>query len=378
MDDDKRQIYDKFGTQGLYAANTSPAFAMIARISPVGFTLVVALLFALLTLIPILIIVRADFIVTWSWAATFVPVWILFAVILVVCILLGLARGPAPSDDSAEDRMERGATHSDELPKQRGALFPAQLFVATLLWLAFLILVVIRLDNVASVSAVSMAAVFAPLLCWLFVGLLLTVRSLRRSEFQLNKQANCDSYGLYVLRSVFGWLCRTIAIVLTILQVDQHIRVSWFAVLTPLIVYFTVTMVTGILSCCCCRPAPQAQPTDNEDEETMARQHVQPVLACGKGLLSMLCLIFICLLAAKLDSPMQLSFAVVCVPVFILLAVFALVGCCLSATLCCAKLIPTEMMDEHDQSAFEHSDATADAPTSYQQPAAIVPRIAMN
>jgi hypothetical protein len=95
-DPQKREIYDKYGDEGLsflesgwFGEEGSEILPFLMNPHFYGIVVIMALvLVSLVALVPIFIVVRTQRAVSWDWGVVFIPLWILLA--LYVAIALGL------------------------------------------------------------------------------------------------------------------------------------------------------------------------------------------------------------------------------------------------------------------------------------------------
>ena len=151
------------------------------------------------------------------------------------------------------------------------------------------------------------------------------------------------------------------------MRVDNIILSSWWLVLIPGIVYFAGLLP---LSCaCCCCSVCQRDNIDRDSPEHVASQ-MRSIVNIFVGIFG---LIFICLLAAKLDQLDRFSLAVVFIPWFILVGLLALIGCCMICMLnLMSVIIPMEAnrsASATEQGHYQASVARDDEETSF----AVVP-----
>lgn len=169
IDKKKRKLYDRFGLKGLQLIEQRPDIAFIISVPTKAISVLLVLTITLLVLLSAFVPVRADFTVQWSWGVTFIPLWILLA-LSVLPFIIHTCRKSSAVDDSAE---------SDGAPRLEPPGVSVAAFSRSLLFLAFFILLTLRLDGVVAVANVSVAATCSPLMGWLFLELVVIIKDLR-------------------------------------------------------------------------------------------------------------------------------------------------------------------------------------------------------
>ncbi|TPX48405.1 hypothetical protein SeMB42_g00018 [Synchytrium endobioticum] len=168
-DEKKRQIYDKYGEQGIHMLDQFGEMApfldpdMIIAIN--GFFGLGTFVLVLLIIFPALISIRADNRNTWSYTALFTPLFFIdVAVIFCLNSFSGSDDEPEGTDDHESDREGRAGEECRTRKAKTGvnrqkALYRAFKVTYWLLFTLFHILIAVRLDNYITVS---WAIIFAP------------------------------------------------------------------------------------------------------------------------------------------------------------------------------------------------------------------------
>ena len=307
-DEQRRAIYDTYGSQGLnmyesymsFASNSEGSGgngpplplanpALLITSACIIFGLLVALATALSVTVYLKLQLGAS---APPLSAMLIPLWLLNAFALIgLYIYLGLSRS-------------RG------LPSGHAALLLVQLLVT----IAFELLLVLRVDAIA--PTLSFAVVLAPLYLLTLIG---ASKAAVRLRVEAYEDARRDGgtllpYGLYAIQIVAGALARVAFLLLLTLQLEGTIKASWALVLLPLWAYL------GLALCLACASA--------TSKAAGEREQVALVFARGRVVLLVLLGLLLLFTTLALDGALQTW-----LPVF---AFFFLLSGCFFCCCCCA------------------------------------------
>ncbi|OQR85132.1 hypothetical protein THRCLA_10775 [Thraustotheca clavata] len=345
-DPKQREVYDSMGEDGLKVMNdfgelsvealVAAALGAFSALGPCAkFMIFLAILvaFGLAFMIPIFWCIRADKDVDWSWAVTFIPLWILDG--LYVCWTgCSMAAG-----DEARDN------DSPPIPWLR-FLTKCVSFFHIVLFIVLQIFVAMKLQGSVDWSC---GIVLVPL--YILEGLFLAEKiAIGRRVYQAVK-INSENGWMNVLVIEIGRSClfsilRIAFEVLLALRVDQTITASWWVVFVPIWVLFVLAMIPIVKSM-----ISQIKQQNDEGEKM------------GHGMM-MCALLFILVvispifvLAARLEG----SFS----SIYVLLPWFVLVGCSLIfVALCICCYNPQQASEDHP----EHVESPQGGPEASPQP----------
>jgi hypothetical protein len=297
-DPQKREIYDKYGDEGLsflesgwFGEEGSEILPFIMNPHFYGLVMILALaLVSLVALVPIFIVVRTQRAVSWNWGVVFIPIWILLA--LYDAIAFGLIL------------LTKGS-------KLKAGKFALQAILLTL-FVAFLCA---RLDGTTHWDA---AAYLSPLYIIEALNAISIAMKSTEANYALEAQGGegvtkRSYFGLgylgFLIRQWFWWVHKVWFLIF--LTVQLHFEDwSWWIPAIPLLTGMVLGFFLRIADDKVAAAVPQE---GGEDAEKGGK--LFSFLLC---LLGSLAIVFIGLLATHLNNG-KFTMAVVFIPVFIVL-----------------------------------------------------------
>lgn len=220
----KREIYDKYGEEGLsflesgmFGEDGNEILPFLMNPKLIGLVIcALMLIVAVIVLVPVFIVVRTDRAVKWNWGVVFIPIWILLApIVLFACGRIFLTKGS----------------------KISAFLFALQTVMVTL----FLAFICARLNNADHWPAQDF---LSPLFVIEGLGALKRLRKSTHESYRNEAQQADDKtskrsylglgYGGYLIRVWFWWVHRAVFLVLLTVQLDDH-KWSWWIPAIPII-----------------------------------------------------------------------------------------------------------------------------------------------
>jgi len=305
-------IYDSYGEQGLkmyesymnFAEGSSGGGPTMVPLAPAQLASVVCgalgLLVVLLTALFILLYMKLNGASDAPLSLLLIPLWILDSVALIVVYVFvsGSAR------------------------KGQATFATMQPLVTLLLYVAFQILLVIRVDGGASI--LPWAAVFAPLYTTELIDAVTAAARCRPSAHEAEKAAGKAHpvFAWHVLLTL-GWsVARIGSLVMTVFNLDAVAHLNWALVFLPIFAYVALYVCFG------CQQL-QA-PVTNEREQMLQMGH-------RISLLVSIILTVVLVLATLILNGVINTW----LPVFILPFVFSgCFYCCCCCVLCCLRMAP--------------------------------------
>ncbi len=308
-DPQKREIYDKYGEEGLSFLESGLfgeegseflPFLMNPNFLRVVMTTVIILL-SIVVLVPVFIVVQVDGAVSWSWAVVFIPAWILL--LLIIALTVGMAVATKGSKISA-----------------------GLLAVKVVLFAIFCVFLCLHLDEAVSWNS---ELYFLPLYIIELLNSAKLVRKSTHASFQQEAQQSSSEktrqwypgrgYPGYLLRRWFWWIHRVVFLILITLRLQQDQNWSWWIPSIPIISGMVVGFILKIAD-----DKTQFEEIQGENEEEKDAKGGAMMTSCLAFVLLSLAMIFLGLLVTHLDKD-KFSIAIVFIPIFIILgyALFA-------------------------------------------------------
>lgn len=350
-DPGKRQLYDKYGEQGLSQMDVpgmSEAALMVGMVNVIVFGLIMSLLTAILVIIFLSFLsVRVEDKVEWDWTSVWVPLYIIdgFAIIVTVLVFaVKIASFFARSKDEEADTPRCTC-----VPEIAAAGF----FITSMGYIVFNILVSVGLQKTADVDWM---LYFIPLYISEISGLILGVVGVSASRDTLRQQGIISvSTPLLVSINVLTILlnfCRIAEAFVIPAKIEGHITVSWWAVFIPLYAWIAIAYARSLVVSIVRSRAIRGQ---TEGDETVGFCQILPS-GCLFMILLGLPLATLLMIASKLEgSGIPLDHCLI--PVFLEIAVMTIAICCGA---CAMGMFAATMQDEI--SSMEQS-APADVTT---------------
>jgi len=329
----KREVYDKFGDQGVQMVDSMVAHGIPPwLLSPAvqGAAACMLLLFVLLLFVclPILIVLRVNGSVTAAWAVVLIPLWMANTMLLFL-VCLG-SRGGDEEHAQCSTRMLR----------------PLCLL---LLITAFEVMLAIKLESPSTLSA---WAAFSPVLALLTLVSVATLRqaccTLAGRESLKNRETRRPA-AMRLLRSLLSLALQLAFVLLLIFRVDGA-DLSWWLVFAPLwallalLVWRVVLLLTAI-------------PRNASAEEKTAKRAAGVVSSVLIGIASLTLL----LLCISLGTSATISAGAIFAPFF---AVVGLLLCCCCCGCCCAAAAGKRDESEYGQHTDEEAGHACRADSS--------------
>jgi len=330
-DAQKKDVYDKYGEEGLkfmesgvFGEEGNELLPILMNPRFVGLVLLLIFTYVgLLVLVPVFIVVKVDGAVHWNWASVFSPIWILLATALVYSIVIPFLITKAKIK----------------------AIFTLAQTLMIILFFAFLCA---KLEGTLSWT---LAKVFSPLFVWEGLNFIRSlpsctyksyVNKMQSTEEGSTKQAylGCGYFG-YLFRRFYWVIHRAWFLAFLVPRLDLVTHWSWFAVFTPILSACIFGIMLKIADDAILMRALSYSAEDKASAKSVANfTTVLSVIAAA------IVIIFVCLLAARLDGLEPYRLAVICVPIFIVLGL--LVCCCYCCGPCiyCCCLRSNMPMDE--------------------------------
>ena len=326
---EKRRYYDSDGEEGLKMkealdtmdlSTVLTAFAHSTWIFRVGFLSCFSILFMALLLPIIFIIVKVDNTVDWSWPAVLAPVFVFVSI--AICCSCCIILKPPPGEGSETNKvLERSVP----------------LFV-TSCWLSFVATLSVWLQGSL---AIKFTVVCIPLYVYEALGLVNMVTNLTKAAYDAQREEYKEgflfqSYPEYVSHLVLIKALRIVQLALLITKIESYDpssqlpTISWWAVGVPIWFGTGYAGLRMVLRWSRVRSQPESHRAEplratDDDKDTDAGDSIQSI--CVQGLCALPLLIFLVLLAARLESELHGSLAAVFAPIFIAVGCVCFAGC---------------------------------------------------
>lgn len=345
-DPKKRQVYDKYGMMGVQMADTEIG-ARLFEIESLLCTLFMALSFVIMLIIIFFafLSLRVDGKVSWNYAIVFIPLWIMDAFLLFGA-LTRLIKSSADNEEDGHhdddhdddrdtgngegsssgvggDRQER--QRQKRVTQKRQRVLSAIIgLINLILFTAFQVLIVIKANDPASISA---AIVFAPYFALEGFFFLLAIIQIALGLKAASAVATPLPTKLVMIFEALWWkVTRLVLAVLIMLRIDDNITCSWQIVFIPLYLVAVKYAIQHI----------RGYRTFSRMQNAEMRQQGHALMiasACTLTVLGSLVYTLVGLLAAKLDGHAY-SASSVLIPVFLVLSILLCCsGCCLPCLL---------------------------------------------
>eukprot|EP01113_Clastostelium_recurvatum_P040478 TRINITY_DN6297_c0_g1_i3.p1 TRINITY_DN6297_c0_g1~~TRINITY_DN6297_c0_g1_i3.p1 ORF type:complete len:446 (-),score=54.82 TRINITY_DN6297_c0_g1_i3:36-1373(-) len=333
-DPTKKDIYDKYGEEGLSFINNGflgedggELLPLLMQPHLIGLVyLLVLVLVCMVVLVPIFLVVKIDNAVTWSWAATFSPIYILLGFLLAYNILVPLF-----------------------ITQRKFKMIYSG--VQTLLIILFFAFLAARLDG--SIGWM-FYLVFIPLYVHELFSLIRripasTVASYRTEATQRDSDGGSPrsflglGYMGFLLRQYLWGLLRVWFLIFLVVRIDRVVTWSWWVTFVPVLVWFVLLFVLKKLDDRVMLNAIDVDETERRDSTRGYLTFMTVLLAIA----IVIAMIFLGLLLAKIDNTQTWSLAKVFIPVFIVLGILLCCCCCCVPCIycCCMKNAVSEEAD---------------------------------
>mmetsp|Transcript_53940 Transcript_53940/g.124184 ORF Transcript_53940/g.124184 Transcript_53940/m.124184 type:complete len:521 (-) Transcript_53940:607-2169(-) len=324
-DPQKRQVYDRFGDQGVQmlesmAAHGVPKWLLTPAAQGgilCSFLLLLVLLFVAL---PILVLMRIDGATSASWLLVLIPLWLADGLLLAVLFGCG-------GEQEDEERSQKRACD----PRVK----PLAVFVVVVV---MEVLLALKLDDNA--FPVPWSVVFAPIALTLLYSLGLSLHArfgteaARAAAHEAGRAA-----AVRLLRSLLATVLHFAFWCLLGLKLDS-LAFSWWPPLLPL-------WLLLLLHCYGLRSLITAAADAPSKEEKIARR-VLVVLSCTALVIAFLSLF---LLTLQLCTSLELSATLIATPLLVIVTLLLCCGCC---GICCGAIAA-------------HAEGSSDSPAGYGQ-----------
>ena len=356
-DPGKRQLYDKYGEQGLSQMDVpgmSEAALMVGMINVIVFGLILSLLTAILVIIFLSFLsVRVEEKVEWEWTSVWVPLYIIDAFAVIVTVLVFIIKVATFLSRASEDDIDR--PRRTFVPE----IAAAGMFVASMGYIVFNILVSVGLQKTEDVDWMHY---FIPLYISEIVGLILGVVGVAVSRDTLRQQGIITvSTPMLIAINILTILlnfCRIAQAFLIPAKIEGHITVNWWAVFIPLYLWIFITYVRALVVSVVRNRAirDQTEGSDSVGICSMIPTGCLFLVMLGLPLATLL------MIASKLEgSGIPLDHCLI--PIFIEISVLTIAICCGA---CAMVMFAATMQDEI--SSMEQADAGADVSTPLSPP----------
>jgi len=319
-DPKKREIYDKYGEEGLsilesgwFGEEGNEILPFLMNPHFIGLVvLAMLLLLSVVVLVPVFLVVQIDNAVSWNWGAVFIPIWILLVLFLAFAV---------------------GRIFLIKTSKFSAILFLFQaIFIAI-----FFAFICARLDNTVTWDV---PAYLSPLYAFEAVNI---IKRARKSTYASYVDAASNASGQekisflgmgfvgYLIRQWFWWSHRVLFLLLLTFRLRDH-DYSWWIPCIPFITGLVLGLALKIADDKQAAKAPSENGDEQSEEDRQNARTWSSFTTVLVLLMGSLMMIFIGLLATHLDKETY-TLAVVFIPVFIVLGF--LVCCCF----CCIPCI---------------------------------------
>lgn len=344
-DDAKRQIYDRYGEQGVQAIDqaTSMGVPQWILLSPAVqgglFCMLIMVVVLIFVMLPILLLCRIDGAIDWSWGVVLAPLWIVNAAIVLIIA-------------SAIRHVEEGETPTCASRCRR---VPVRFCLVFGLALAFEVMLAYKLD--VPDSRLPYLAVFAPvfllhvpdlLVKILFVGAA-TQAACLPDGWCRTCRAPADDERLVATeaaRQLAGTALQLGFYALLAVQLDGIVDVSWWLVVLPLWLLLAMfgQRVYDL------RDLADAAPTP---EEKGARR----TFAVGGAAVCAFLFVSLLLLSLRLGGQASYGATMIFIPAFVMVGLL----CCCSCLLCCSAVALQATSGGLDQYGQQTDEETGSA-----------------
>ncbi|KAJ3292327.1 hypothetical protein HDU79_001537 [Rhizoclosmatium sp. JEL0117] len=245
-DEKKRQVYDKYGANGVEMMDKMPFLDVGMILAMKSLFCVITILSAILLLLPIFISMKVDGKISWSWPVVFIPSFLVLGVVLIV-----VATGSTADED--EDESDKRQSRQERLIEK------GYNFVYVLVLTVFDILLPLKLEGILSCS---WAAVFIP---WFllevshFVSSIFVLvsrikegayvtppTSLEEAEDQetAKRPLTSGEIGILLFTEFNFYVLRVIQAILLVIKVDNPDTISWGATFVPIYILIVSNLIS--------------------------------------------------------------------------------------------------------------------------------------
>ncbi|KAJ3241743.1 hypothetical protein HDU78_001702 [Chytriomyces hyalinus] len=251
-DEKKRQVYDKYGANGVEMMDKMPFLDVSVILAMKNFFLAITFVSAILLLFPVFVSMKIDGKIGWTWPIVFIPSFIVLGIVLIGALL-----APVSGDSEDEDRSDKKASLlSRVLRKLYNIAYVACLTV-------FDVLISLRLESIISVN---WGTVFVP---WYLMeishfasGVYSVFMRIREGVYEAvpenldEEEQNPDAAKrAYTMREIlvilyleFHFLVfRVVQAVMFVSKLDSD-SMSWQVTFTPLYILIIVNLIAMLIS----------------------------------------------------------------------------------------------------------------------------------
>ena len=262
----------------------------------------------------IFLIIKVDHTVAWGWPAVLAPVFCFISV--AICCSCCIIVKPPPGEGSGVLKvLERSVP-----------------FFVTACWLSFVAVLSVWLEGSLSIP---FSVVCIPLYVYEAVGLVNMLSSLTRKAYAAQQEEYKEgflfhSYPEYVMHLMFIKVLRIIQLALIVAKIQSNGSISWWAVGVPAWIGAAYAVWRMILRCKRLRSDPEHQRAEplratDDDRDSNAGDSLQSI--CTQCICALPVFIFLVLLAARLESELPGSLALIFIPIFITVGCAFVIGC---------------------------------------------------
>ncbi|KAJ3386491.1 hypothetical protein HDU80_000384, partial [Chytriomyces hyalinus] len=251
-DEKKRQVYDKYGANGVEMMDKMPFLDVSVILAMKNFFFAITFVSAILLLFPVFVSMKIDGKIGWTWPIVFIPSFIVLGIVLIGALL-----APVSGDSEDEDRSDKKASLlSRVLRKLYNIAYVACLTV-------FDVLISLRLESIISVN---WGTVFVP---WYLMeishfasGVYSVFMRIREGVYEAvpenldEEEQNPDAAKrAYTMREIlvilyleFHFLVfRVVQAVMFVSKLDSD-SMSWQVTFTPLYILIIVNLIAMLIS----------------------------------------------------------------------------------------------------------------------------------
>ncbi|KAI9339646.1 hypothetical protein BDR26DRAFT_862067, partial [Obelidium mucronatum] len=351
-DEKKRQIYDRYGANGVEMMDKMPFLDVGMILAMKNMFCMITMLTAVLLLFPVFLSMKIDEKIGWSWPAVFSPSFVVLGIVVLAVLA---APSSDPEDEEEADRKE--SKSSKILGKAYNAVYAIALLV-------FDVLIALKLETTISCS---WAAVFIPwFLCeasHLGSVIFSLVGRIREGVF-VQMPENLDEEQevakrpltareiiLFVFSHLHFPVLRLIQAILLVVKLDKPDSMPWSATFAPVYVFIVLNLISMTLTFLSTLP---------QMESPAEKRSATVVFGIAFAIMATIFSVFTYLLVRRVSGDDGYPpAAVVLIPVFF---IFSILLCCCGCFLPCMMTVGlAASMDEMERGAAGNSSSSAAA-----------------
>ncbi|KAI8842763.1 hypothetical protein BJ741DRAFT_591802 [Chytriomyces cf. hyalinus JEL632] len=251
-DEKKRQVYDKYGANGVEMMDKMPFLDVSVILAMKNFFFAITFVSAILLLFPVFVSMKIDGKIGWTWPIVFIPSFIVLGIVLIGALL-----APVSGDSEDEDRSDKKASLLTRVSRKLYNIA----YVACLT--VFDVLISLRLESIISVN---WGTVFVP---WYLMeishfasGVYSVFMRIREGVYEAvpenldEEEQNPDAAKrAYTMREIlvilyleFHFLVfRVVQAVMFVSKLDSD-SMSWQVTFTPLYILIIVNLIAMLIS----------------------------------------------------------------------------------------------------------------------------------